>query len=340
MIRPKIGIYGRMNVGKSTLMNQITGQQVAIVSPWAGTTTDPVRRTFEILDFAPVILIDTAGFDDTSKLGTQRVAKTMATLREVDLAILVTEVEPTEADKEFLSNVTSPALIVNNGDGIIDKIKEALPLHTLIEPPFFGHRLCSGESVILVCPIDSEAPSGRLILPQVQALRAALDLHAIAVIIQPSELAATLEKLRPKLIVTDSQAFGEVTPLVPPGVELTSFSILLSELKGDPGAYQTGLTVLPELKDGDRILLIEHCSHQSSCDDIARVKIPKLMSRKLGISLDIVVSKKINDPSAVRLIVQCGGCMTNRRAIMSNIGIAKKNGIPITNYGMLLRALQ
>lgn len=342
MIRPKIGIYGRTNVGKSTLLNEILGRQASIVSPTAGTTTDPVRRNFEILDFAPVIFIDTAGFDDDSELGTQRVAKTMVTLAEVDLAILVTDGELTEADSEFLSKVTCSYIIVKNGEGIIDKIKAAIPLSTLVEPPFFGNRLASGDIVLLVCPIDSEAPSGRLILPQVQALRAALDINAIAITVQPAEVPNVLSRVTPRLVVIDSQVFAEVSPMIPQGVELTSFSILLSELKGDSQRYKQGLEVLPHLKNGDKIMLLEHCSHQTSCDDIARVKIPKLLEHKLGKRFEIVIEKNlmnVGDLSTIALAVQCGGCMTNRRAVMSNIDIATRHGLPITNYGMLLRAL-
>lgn len=341
MIKAKIGIYGRMNVGKSSLLNQIVGHSVSIVSPKAGTTTDPVRRTFEILDFAPVVFIDTAGFDDRTELGLERVAKTIATLSEIDLAIIVVPDELTDQDNRFIERVTCPYIVVQNADGIIDKIKTAIPLSSLIEPPFFGKRLSQGDIVLLVCPIDSEAPSGRLILPQVQALRAALDTRAIAITVQPSEIRKALSIVTPKLVVTDSQAFAEVTPLIPPGIELTSFSILLSELKGDVTVYKEGLRSLPHLRNGDEILLIEHCSHQSSCEDIARVKIPKLIKQKLGIDLSVTVAQQLPENiSTIKLIAQCGGCMTGRRSIISTIEIARRNNIPITNYGMLLRTLQ
>lgn len=345
MIRPKIGIFGRVNAGKSTLMNLIMGTPAAIVSDQAGTTTDPVRRLFEIIDFAPVVLIDTAGFDDRSELGPQRVAKSMAVLSEVDLAVMVIEgVEPDESEIEFMRHVTSPSIVVSrrlvwDRNLIIERIKQAIPLSTLVEPPFFGDRISQGDIIFMVCPIDSEAPSGRLILPQVQALRAALDGRAVAVVMQTGELSAMLQLLVPKLIVIDSQVFHEVAPLIPASVELTSFSILLSELKGDPDSYRNGLVALNTLRDDHKVLLIEHCSHQTSCDDIARVKIPALLKKKLGVSPKIEVSRTVESTLGVHLIVQCGGCMTNRHAVISNVERARRDGIHITNYGMLLRKL-
>lgn len=345
-MKPKIGIYGRMNVGKSSLLNRLLGSDVAIVSAAAGTTTDPVRRAFEILDFAPVIFIDTAGFDDTSSpLGRERVAKTVATLAEVDLAILLVEGKPTVEDEKFLEKVSSPYIVVDkniDSQSVISLIKEAIPLSSLVEPPFFGSRLQRGDSVIMVCPIDSEAPSGRLILPQVQAIRAALDVGATAVVVQPDNFEKALAEHKPQLVVIDSQVFAQIFPLVPRGVELTSFSILLAELKGDLETYKRGLEVVTNLNSGDRILMIEHCSHQTSCDDIARVKIPRLFEQRLGKVLEFDFTKNlatVNNLSQYRLVIQCGGCMTNRRAVISNIEIAKRNGLPITNYGMAIKSL-
>lgn len=348
MIRPKVGIFGRMNVGKSTLLNHITGQRVSIVNPQAGTTTDPVRRTVEVLDFAPVVFIDTAGYDDTSsELGRQRVAKSMRVLAEVDMVILVADGELEQADRDFLQRVTVPYIIVRQGvgyDGVLEAVKVALPLSSLVEPPFFGDRLRRGDTVVLVCPIDSEAPSGRLILPQVQALRAALDVGAVAVVVQPTELKQALVRYSPSLVVTDSQAFAEVNAIVDGVAELTSFSILLSERKGDPVRYGLGLEALKELRSGDRVLMVEHCTHQSSCDDIARVKIPALMRSRLGVELEFgyvqSLAEVAHELQSYSLVVQCGGCMTNRRAVISNIDLATRAGVPITNYGMLLCRLQ
>lgn len=345
MIRPKIGIFGRMNVGKSTLLNHITAQQVSIVDAQAGTTTDPVRRTFEILDFSPVIFIDTAGYDDThTEIGRRRVAKSMKVLAESDMVILVTDGELLDVDREFLARVTVPYIIVNDSrfDGVIEAIKDALPVSSLVEPPFFGMRLGCGDTVVLVCPIDSEAPSGRLILPQVQAIRAALDVGALAVVVQPSELSQALERYSPRLVVTDSQAFAEVGRFVGGAVELTSFSILLSERKGDPVRYAQALEALDSLNGGARVLMVEHCTHQSSCDDIARVKIPALMRQRLGVELEFSYVQslmEVDELSSYAFVVQCGGCMTNRRAVVSNIELAYRARIPITNYGMLLRRL-
>lgn len=345
-----IGIYGRTNVGKSSLLNLLTGQSVAIVSPEAGTTTDPVRRSFEILDFAPVVFIDTAGFDDPTELATQRLEKTMATLDVVDLALVLTDVEVTPDERDFfemLDGRAIPYLRLRRDEldppRIIEQIKLAIPESSLVRASFYGGRIVAGDVVMLVCPIDDEAPSGRLILPQVQAIRAALDEAAIAITVQPEQIEAVLSTVTPRLVVIDSQAFGTVRGRIPAHIELTSFSILLSELKGDVTVYRRGLEQVAQLRDRDRVLILENCSHQSGCNDIGRVKIPHLLRSVTGAELEFDnVNGRDSMPSDLTpwsLIVQCGGCMTTRRVIQSRIAAARRQGVPMTNYGMLLREL-
>lgn len=334
-----------MNAGKSSLLNHLTTENSAIVSPTAGTTTDPVRKAFELIDFGPVILIDTAGFDDQSELGRLRVQKSLNTLHEVDLALFVPYADRLDSqERAFVESIKKPCIIVRKPfeDNLLEQIKEQLTNHT--EPDFFGGRIARHDTVILVCPIDSQAPTGKLIMPQITALRAALDLKAIAITVQPSELEEVLGSgVRPKLVVIDSQAFAQVSAIVPKEIEITSFSILLAELKGDPKLYQSGLRQIDKLIDGDRILLIEHCSHQSSCQDIARIKIPCLLQKHTGKELSFsVVSGRDPIPSDLAshaMVIQCGGCIATRGAIFSRIEACRSAGLPITNYGMLLRYL-
>ncbi len=361
---PHIGIYGVTNAGKSSLLNRLTGQQTVIVSPQAGTTTDPVRRSFEIAGYGPAVFIDTAGIDDTAtELGRLRVQKTLQTLTEADLAvILLLGAEPSAAERGLLDTVRAndiPALVLaNRGDGlcadeILERIRQAIPELSHEMPPFFGeHPLAAGDTVLLVCPIDGAAPAGRLILPQVQALRAALDIGAIAVTVQPEQLAAALRIHRPRLVVTDSQVFREVTATVTelcPKTEITSFSVLLAQQKGNAAVYRKGLKAVDALKPGDRVLVIENCSHQVTCDDIGRTKIPGWLREYTGIGSleftfvsgrDPLPAELYTSPDHYALAVQCGGCVSTRRAIQARIHAAVRNGVPITNYGMLIRKLQ
>lgn len=353
--RPLIGIYGRMNVGKSTLLNRLVGQSSAIVSPVAGTTTDPVRRIFEIADLGPVVWIDTPGVDDAaeSDLGSQRVERALATMHEVDMAlVMIYGTAPDPVENELIEQISKAdipyILVTQRGNGaetpyLLQQITNILRVSREVDPPFFGNRLGSGQTVVMVCPIDSSAPAGRLILPQVQAMRAALDLHAVAVVVQPQELEAAIEKYAPQLVVTDSQVFAQVTPLVPHGVELTSLSILLSELKGDSELYSRGLEAIDGLRPGNRVLIIENCSHQVSCDDIGRVKIPRWLDSKVGGALryDFVAGRDPlpSDLGCYALAVQCGGCMVTRRTVQSRIHALRSAAVPVTNYGMLIRRL-
>lgn len=349
-----------MNAGKSSLLNRITGQQVAIVSPEAGTTTDLVRRSYEITGYGPVVFIDTAGIDDTSPLGELRVQKTRQSLAEIDLAIvLLVGSRPDAVEEQLIERIEAgdiPYLLLEergdsiSTDQIVQQIREALPKGAHTVPRFFGDReIRPGEVILLVCPIDTAAPEGRLILPQVQAMRAALDAHAVAITVQPDELETALKIYPvPRLVVTDSQAFGEVGQIVPEGVELTSFSVLLADQKGDKAVYQAGLEALGGLRSGDRILIIENCSHQVTCDDIGRVKIPAWLREYgdakgiTGLDFDFVTGRDPlpTDLARYALAVQCGGCVSTRRMIQGRIRAAVKAGLPITNYGMLIRKLR
>lgn len=348
-----IGIYGNVNVGKSSLINFLTDQQVAIVSPIAGTTTDVVKRRFELPSFGAVTFFDTAGFDDTSELGYLRVKKTIETFEVIDLAIVVSD--GSESEDFWMSFCDIPYIVVKKGnfgdrEAIFDKVRNTIPRSCHDGASFYGDLLKSGEVVLLVCPIDNGAAEGRLILPQVQAIRAALDLGAIAVAVQVGELEDALVKFNPDLVVTDSQVFDKVSVLVyqyssTTGRELplTSFSIILAQLKGDTETYTKGLDILAALKRGDNILIVEYCSHHPSCDDIGHVKIPHLLNSYVGGELDYTYVTGKNplpaDLSQFSMVVQCGGCMTNRRQILNRITKFRLAGVPVTNYGLLLRNL-
>ncbi len=346
-MKAKIGIFGKVNAGKSTLMNALTGQRVAIVSPERGTTTDPVRRAYELLDYGAVTFIDTAGIDDESALGSARVAKSRNVAMEVDLALFVIVGDDADTDEQtFIDQLECAVIVVKRGyevAALLDEIRETLQRTVKKLPPFYGDKLSEGQCVVLVCPIDSEAPEGRLILPQVQAIRAAIDIHSTAIVVQPSELATAIEKHKPDLVVTDSQAFKEVSEIVPSGVELTSFSILLAIQRGDMELYSSGIEALDSLKAGDRVLLIEHCSHGVSCEDIGRVKIPKLLCERVGgkVEFDMVSGRDAlpADLSGYRMAIQCGGCMVGATPIIRKAHFCNARGLPITNYGMLLRKL-
>lgn len=344
----KIGIFGRTNVGKSTLLNAITGQNVAIVSPEPGTTTDPVRRAYEMEGVGKVTLIDTAGFDDTTPLAAERLKKTISVIDEIDVAMLVLKGDGLDiAELEFLTQLDCPIQLVRRGYDVKKLISEISGIRNLDGigmNPLFGSQLKEGGTVILVCPIDRGAPRERLILPQVQALRAALDLHATAIVVQPTELPAAMDKHQADLIVTDSQTFGAVETIVAGRVPLTSFSILLAAQKGDIEVYTAGLEALDKLTADSRILLIEHCSHGVSCEDIARVKIPALIEKRFGFrpTFEIVNGRDPlpDDLELFTMAVQCGGCMTTVSPIHRRINRCRRAKLPITNYGMLLKALQ
>ncbi len=380
---PHIGIYGRRNNGKSTLINTLAGQEIAIVSEVAGTTTDPVKKSFEITGFGPVVLIDTAGSDDTGTLGEKRTARTLQTLKTVDLAILViTENSFGEPEKMLVSEFRKldlPYIIVHNksdleklsdttrvliekfaGTGVIEfsstsgyypeeiisAIRSAIPESARISRGLIGDLLSYGDIVLLITPIDVQAPAGRLILPQVQSIRDILDNDCVAVVLKEKEVDAFLRKtgIKPGLAITDSQIFVKADASVPPEVPLTSFSIVLARHKGDFELYLNGTPKISELSDGDRILILESCTHHVSCDDIGRVKIPRWISNFTGKKLEFdVVGGLAEWPRPVTdyaLVIQCGGCVITRRQLINRIRQAADAGVPVTNYGMAIAWVQ
>lgn len=381
--KPHIGIYGRRNYGKSSLINLLAGQNIAIVSDFAGTTTDPVKKSLEILNFGPVILIDTAGVDDSGDLGSKRVEKTLETIKHVDLALLLTAGNVWGDFEEMLmsefSKFDTPAIIIHSKsdveranaqfksivnskkhrgfaessvefdgcvDQIVELIRKAIPESSYVTPTLLGDIINPRDLVLLITPIDTEAPAGRMILPQVQAIRDTIDNDAIAVVLKESEVEAFFEKVsvKPSLAVTDSQIFAKANKLVPEDVPLTSYSILLARLKGNFDAYLKGTPAISELKDGDRVLLLESCSHHSTCDDIGRVKIPRWIKgfTNKEVEFDVVagLDKLPRDIKEYSLVIQCGGCMITRKQLVNRLHSAIEEGIPVTNYGMAIAYVQ
>jgi [FeFe] hydrogenase H-cluster maturation GTPase HydF len=381
--KPHIGIYGRRNNGKSTLINLLAGQEIAIVSEIAGTTTDPVRKSFEITGFGPVILIDTAGTDDTGPLGEKRISSTLETIRNVDLAILVIANnlfgEPEEklisefkrldvpffvihnkSDLEKLSEKTRADIQSFTGSAIIEfssrngrypeeiitSIRSLIPDSAWKTTSLTGDLIGYGDLVLLITPIDVQAPAGRLILPQVQVIRDILDNDGIAIVLKEKEVDAFLRKshVKPRLAITDSQIFSRADSSIPREIPLTSFSILLARHRGDFGLYLKGTPHISRLKDGDRLLLLESCTHHVSCDDIGRVKIPRWISnftgRKLQFDAVAGLSKLPRPITDYAMVIQCGGCMITRRQIANRISPAAEAGIPVTNFGMAIAWVQ
>ena len=362
-LKPHIGIYGRTNSGKSTLINKLTGQPIAIVSEQAGTTTDPVKKSIEIFGIGPVVLIDTAGIDDTSELGKQRVEKTYQTLKEIDCAILVIADnhfgEPEEKLIEQFNAYALPFVLVNNlfegickndainlnilqddPQSIVEALKKAIPESAYKKTSMLDGIVKPNEVIVLVTPIDDEAPEGRLILPQVMAIRNALDNDCICVALKETNLQQYFDTMPlPDLVVTDSQAFAMVGKIVPSTVRLTSFSILLARLRGDFENYLKGTPHLADLKDGDKILMLESCTHEISCGDIGRVKLPALIRKFTGknIQFDYVAGlAPINNIEQYAMAIQCGGCVATRKQLLNRTNLAVKAGIPISNYGMAI----
>lgn len=376
--KPHIGIYGRRNSGKSTLMNLLVGQQVAIVSEIPGTTTDAVKKSIEIPGIGPVILIDTAGIDDRGNLGRQRVAKTMTSISSIDLALLLishnqfadpemnllTELQKhnipfivihNREDEERMTSDTiesinnfRPSEIINhsnlhtNSTSIINAIARHTPSSAFTAPLLLEGIIDCGDIVLLITPIDDSAPEGRLILPQVQTIRNILDNNAIGITVKENEIDTILKNLKtePKIVITDSQIFRKVAEKIPAHIPLTSFSILMARQKGDFNAYLKGTPMIKELKAGDRILILECCTHHVSCDDIGRIKIPHLIDQYVGHSLsyDIVAAtnQTLRPITDYAMVIQCGGCMMTRRQVTARIQSALTNNIPITNYGMAI----
>ena len=366
-MRLHIGLFGRTNVGKSSLLNAITGQDVAIVSDIAGTTTDVVEKSMELLPIGPVTFLDTAGLDDETELGKRRVEKTIDVLQRTDIAVVICTAwgEYEESLVGKLNELSIPYLVlVNKCDvgtpdigqenaiytsalydkDLVYKFKDAvvklLPEEFVNSPKIAGDLIPEKSTVILVTPIDKEAPKGRLILPQVQTIRDLLDSDCVVLVVKEDELKNALNNLKnpPSLVITDSQAFKTVSEIVPESIPLTSFSILFARLKGDLKAFKDGANAISSLKDGDKVLILESCTHHAIEDDIGRVKIPNLLRKKTGKNLviDNFAGHDFPDVSGYKLIVHCGACMTNRREVLSRILIANKMNVPITNYGITI----
>jgi [FeFe] hydrogenase H-cluster maturation GTPase HydF len=381
--KPHIGIYGRRNNGKSSLINCLAGQDIAIVSDHAGTTTDPVKKSFEITGFGPVILVDTAGIDDSGELGNKRVERTIRTLEIIDLALLVITnnswgefeddlirkfrehdipfivihsksdiEEPSNDFKQKIASITGNQIFEfssadkRNFEELINLIRISIPEHSFKTPTLLGDLISYGDIVILITPIDVEAPAGRLILPQVQAIRDILDNDAVAIVLKEREVDAFLKKtgIKPALAITDSQVFVKADASIPHDIPLTSFSIMLARFKGDFDNYLKGTPKISDLKDGNRVLLLESCTHHVSCDDIGRTKIPRWITNFTGrkIEYDVVAGldtlpRPITDYS---LVIQCGGCMITRKQLYNRLQPAIKAGVPVTNYGMAIAYVQ
>lgn len=379
--KPHIGIFGRRNNGKSSLINALAGQDIAIVSDVAGTTTDPVKKSIEIHGLGPVIMVDTAGIDDTGELGLKRIAKTEAALKTIDLAILVlvdntwneheeqlvqkfrehdipffvihnkADLNPASPELTGMIRVQHEVPVVDfcaahadssEVDKVIDLIRRLMPESAMRSKSIVGELFSYGDVVLLITPIDIEAPEGRLILPQVQVIRDVLDHDGVAVVVKEREVDAFIKRMNPKpaLVVTDSQVFLKADASIPKEIPLTSFSILLARQKGDFENYLKGTPKLAELKDGDRVLILESCTHHVSCDDIGRMKIPRWLSNYTGKKLeyDVVagLSSLPRDIKDYSIVIQCGGCVITRKQLINRLKPAVDAGIPVTNYGMAI----
>ena len=376
-----IAIFGRRNAGKSSLINALANQEVAIVSSVPGTTTDPVYKTMEILPLGPVVLIDTAGIDDVGELGNLRIKKTIGVLAKADLMVLVIDAGQTPGEKAYELELIRkageqgvPVLgVLNKIDlypeakapeferllgirvvpasaasrqGIEQLVKEMIRLapKDWSSPTILGDLINPGDTVVLVVPIDLAAPRGRLILPQVQTIRDLLDNDAMALVVKERELKTALAGLvrKPKLVVTDSQAFSKVDADTPGDIMLTSFSILFARYKGDLEALVAGALAVDSLKPGDRVLIAEACTHHRVEDDIGTVKIPRWLRRKAGGELRFDWSSGIEMPSELgqyKLIVHCGACMINRKEMLHRLMQAAGAGVPVVNYGVLIASL-
>lgn len=369
-MRLQIGVFGKTNVGKSSFLNRITNQEISIVSDIAGTTTDVVEKSMELLPVGPVTFLDTAGLDDESELGEKRVEKTMKVINRIDVAIIVCDFNGIDDyEKELIKKFEElkiPYLIVENkcdikkvelscydnvlytsvkdDEALVFKFKEALvkllPEDFVNSPKIAGDLVPPQSTVILVIPIDKEAPKGRIILPQVQTIRDLLDSNCMPYVVKETDLKQAIENLKtpPALVITDSQAFKKVSEIVPQDIPLTSFSILFARLKGDLDEFTKGAEAIENLKDGDMVLILESCTHHAIEDDIGRVKIPNLLRKRTGKNLVIhnYAGHDFPDVKDYKLIIHCGACMTNRREVLSRILIANKSGVPITNYGVAI----
>ena len=365
--RLHIGFFGLRNVGKSSLVNAVTGQKLSLVSDVKGTTTDPVSKAMELLPLGPVVIIDTPGIDDEGDLGLMRVERAKQTLSKIHIAVLVTNAKNqlTDAENELISTFREkriPFIIAKNKADLLDEIpnqkenelyvsatnrininelKEkiaALAKNVANNKKILADLIKKGDKAVLVVPIDDSAPKGRLILPQQQTIRELLEIGAITTVVKPEELKAALDefKTQPSLVITDSQSFGEVSSTLPENIPLTSFSILFARYKGDLERVVEGAFALDSLKDGDTLLISEGCTHHRQCKDIGSVKIPDWVRAHTGKKLNFEFTSGgefPEDPSKYALIIHCGGCMLNEREMQSRLERAEKAGVPITNYG-------
>ena len=370
--RTHIGFFGRRNAGKSSIVNAVTGQDLAVVSDVKGTTTDPVSKAMELLPLGPVMIIDTPGYDDVGELGGLRVKKTRQVLNKTDIAVLVTDgTQPLQdTDRELMELFRAkeiPFLVVRNKADLLAEIPEDTDREIWVsalqgqkiqelkeriarlrqeapEKRIIADKLTPGDLAVLVVPIDKAAPKGRLILPQQQTIRDILEAGAGAIVVRDSELALTLQKLGrdPELVITDSQVFGPVSKIVPRQVPLTSFSILMARYKGLLEEAVRGAAAVAGLRDGDTVLIAEGCTHHRQCDDIGTVKIPGWLRKATGKELNIRVCSGTEFPddlSGIALVVHCGGCMLNEREVRYRMKCAVDQGVPITNYGILIAHL-
>lgn len=372
--RKHIGIYGNTNSGKSSLMNKILGQDISLVSNVEGTTTDPVQKAMELIPFGPILLIDTAGLEDKSQLGEIRVRKSLDYLKRLDFAIYVVDGKNLDIDtykkwkREANKYNIKHMVVVNKLDRLsedeihninnifdnplfvsaiknenLDKLKEELITNLEQDEedkPIVGDLLSYGSTVILVVPIDSEAPKGRIILPQVQVIRDCLDHGIKTYVVRDTELEEALKEIKNvDLVITDSQAFKEVDKIVPKNINLTSFSILFARQKGELSDFLDGANKLKDLKPGDNILICESCTHNISHEDIGRVKIPRMLNKIAGgdLNLEYKVGYDFNeDVEKYDMVIHCGACMVNRKSVVNKINLCKEKNIPITNYGLVI----
>lgn len=379
--RIHIGIFGKRNTGKSSVINAITGQSIAIVSDVKGTTTDPVIKAMELLPLGPVVIIDTPGLDDIGVLGELRIKKAYQMLNKTDIAVLVIDISIgiTEEDKKILNRIKEkqiPYIVVWNKTDLLSspssrrdsfllaekelmipaerqilistktgehifELKELIAKqipHTKNERPLVRDLLNPGDFVVLVVPIDSSAPKGRLILPQQQTIRDILDSGSTAIVVKDTELKETIQKLGhfTKLVITDSQVFQQVAEIIPPEIPLTSFSILFARYKGNLNTVTTGVKALDTLNDGDTVLISEGCTHHRQCNDIGTVKLPRLIQKHTGKKIRFEFTSGTEFPedlSSYRMIIHCGGCMLSEREMKYRLKCAEDQQIPITNYG-------
>lgn len=376
--RLHIGIFGKRNAGKSSLLNALVNQDISIVSDVAGTTTDPVEKTMEFLPLGPVVFIDTAGVDDVGDLGGQRIEKTKKIFDRTDIAVIICDYNGwddyeiklfdefqlrnipviavvNKQDINSISNeklnlikkyVKNPILTsISANRNVVYALKEqfisACPDDFITPPSILGDIVDAKDTVVLVIPVDKEAPKGRIILPQVQVLRDLLDNRCKAFVTQETELKETLNelKVKPKLVITDSQAFEAVSKDVPEDINLTSFSIVFARMKGDLNEFYKGARQIDNLKDNDKVLICESCSHHQIEDDIARVKIPRWIKKKTGKNVEFEYHSGHDFPQNLEkysLLIHCGACMTNRREVLSRIMKCNNVGLPITNYGIAI----